>query len=114
MTQDRNLSGYLKENTKRYLPSQPWNASDQSISRSDLLFALMFHDSGYSANLRTTVASVTLHDIDLTGQLALERPMLVAQIKPPASRLVLAGAPRPPRIDRTTMLRVILPLKVKP
>jgi hypothetical protein len=37
--------------------------------------------------------------------------MLVAQIDRPATHLVLGHAPRTPRIKRTTMLRVILPLK---
>ena len=57
------------------------------------------------------MASNPLHDLDLTGQLALDRPMLVARIDRPAAQLVLGNAPAPPKIDQTTMLRVILPLK---
>ena len=36
LTQDRNLSGYLKANMGRYLSNQPWNAQDFRINRSDL------------------------------------------------------------------------------
>jgi hypothetical protein len=94
-----------------YLPNQPWNAADFKISRSDLLIALMFHDSGATATQENSVASIPLHSLDLTGQLALDRPMLFARIKRPLSRLVLGHAPRAPRIDRTTLLRIILPLE---
>ena len=111
LTQDRNLSGYLKANKGRYLPNQSWNAQDFKINRSDLLVALMFHDSGATATQENRVASIPLHSLDLTGQLALDRPMLVAQIKRPSTRLVLGHAPRAPRIERTTMLRIILPLE---
>jgi hypothetical protein len=111
LTQDRNLSGYLKANMGRYLPEQAWNAQDFNISRPDLLEALMFHDSGATATRENPVASIPLHYLDLTGQLALDRPMLFAQVDRPATRLELGRAPRPPRIERTTVLRVILPLK---
>jgi hypothetical protein len=111
LTPDRNLSGFLKANLGRYLPDQPWNAQDFSISRADLLVALMFHDSGATATREKPISSIPLHYLDLTGQLALDRPMLVARVDRPATRLVLGHAPRAPRIERTTMLRVILPLK---
>ena len=54
-----------------------------------------------------------LHDLDLTGQLVLDRPMLVARINRPGAQLVLDNAPSTPKIDQTTMLRVILPLNKK-
>jgi hypothetical protein len=111
LTQDRNLSGYLKANMNRYLPDQPWNAQEFTVHRGDLLTALMFHDSGATATRENPVASIPLHYLDLTGQLALDRPMLFARINRPATRLALGHAPRPPQIERTTMLRVILPLK---
>jgi hypothetical protein len=72
---------------------------------------LMFHDSGATATRENPVASIPLHYLDLTGQLALDRPMLFARINRPATRLILGRAPRPPQVERTTMLRVILPLK---
>ncbi len=37
--------------------------------------------------------------------------MLVARIKRPGARLVLDNAPSPPKIDQTTLVRIILPLK---
>jgi hypothetical protein len=39
--------------------------------------------------------------------------MLVARIDRPGARLLLENAPSPPKIDQTTLLRVILPLKKK-
>jgi hypothetical protein len=56
------------------------------------------------------MASRTLHGLDLSGQIALERPMLMARVDLPGSQLVLDHAPRTPLVDQTTMLRVILPL----
>ncbi len=47
---------------------------------------------------------------DLTGQLALDRPMLVARIDRPAATVVLENAVTPPKVAQTTMLRVSLPL----
>jgi hypothetical protein len=111
LSQDRNLSGYLKANMPHYLPEQPWIAQDFKINRVDLLVALMFHDGGATATRENPVASIPLHYLDLTGQLVLDRPMLFARIKRPASRLVIGRAPRAPRIERDTMLRVILPLE---
>jgi hypothetical protein len=111
LSQDRNLSGYLKANMSRYLSEQPWNAQDFRINRADLLIALMFHDSGATATRENPVASIPLHYLDLTGQLALERPMLFARINRPTTRLVLGHAPRAPRVERDTVLRVILPLE---
>jgi hypothetical protein len=110
LTQDRNLSGYLKSNMPHYLPDQPYIAQDFKINRADLLVALMFHDSGATATRENPVASIPLRYLDLSGQLALDRPMLFARINRPSTRLVLGHAPRPPRIERTTMLRLILPL----
>jgi len=109
--EDRNLSGYLKANMPHYLPDQPWSAQDFKINRADLLVALMFHDSGATATRENSVASIPLRWLDLTGQLALDRPMLFGRIDRAATQLVLGHAPRPPRIERTTMLRVILPLE---
>ena len=74
------------------------------------MLRLMFHDGGTTATSETPLASNTLNGLDLTGQLALDRPMLVGRIDRPASRLVLEHAPSTPKVDETTMLRVILPL----
>jgi hypothetical protein len=105
---DRNLSGHLRDHAANYLSDQPWNRT-QKISRADLLLAAMFHDSESTQAGGRSLGNAALHDLDLTGQLALDRPMLVAAIKRPGAQLMLAGAPSPPKIDQTTMLRVILP-----
>ena len=45
--------------------------------------------------------ATALHDLDLTGQLALDRPMLVARINRPGAQLVLGELRRaPPRSIR--------------
>jgi hypothetical protein len=106
---DRNLSGHLRDHAANYLSNQPWNRN-LKINRADLLLAAMFHDSQSTQGGGPSLGNAALHDLDLTGQLDLERPMLVAAIKRPGAQLVLDNAPSPPKIDQTTMLRVILPL----
>jgi hypothetical protein len=73
----------------------------------------MFHEAATTATAEVPVASNALHDLDLTGLLRLDRPMLVARIDRPSSRLVLDNAPSPPKVEQTTLLRVILPLKAE-
>ncbi len=107
---DRNLSGHLKDKAAGYLSDQPTNRN-MKINRADLLLAAMFHDSESSRAAVQSLGNSTLHDLDLTGQLALDRPMLVARIKRPGAQLVLDNPPSPPKIDQTTMLRIILPLQ---
>ena len=110
LTSDRNMSGHLKDNLPHYLSNQPWNR-DSKIDRADLLLAVMFHDSESNLGSEHALASGPLHDLDLTGQLALQRPMLVARIKRPGARLDLDNVPSPPKIDQLTLVRIILPLK---
>ena len=45
LASDRNLSGHLKAKTAKYMSEQPWNRDDFQIDRSDLMLAVMFHDS---------------------------------------------------------------------
>jgi hypothetical protein len=107
----RHLSGLLQDRMRNVQPAQPWNNQGFAINRSDLLLALMF--SGVQKGPTTAegvMSNNPLHYLDLSGQLALGRPMLVARTDRPASRLVLGNAPSPPKVDQTTMLRVILPL----
>jgi hypothetical protein len=113
LTSDRNLSGLLKDRQRNFLPDQPWN-SDRRIDRGDLMFAAMFHDSESTLASERVLANEPLHGIDLTGQLALKRPMLVARITRPGARLILDKGPSPPKIDQLTLVRIILPLKKKP
>ncbi|GAC1466799.1 MAG: hypothetical protein NVSMB9_07730 [Isosphaeraceae bacterium] len=105
---DRQLSGLLKS---RYAGAVPeGSARGNKIVRSDLALALMFHDSQGASTTDQPLASEPLGYLDLTGQLALDRPMLVGRIDRPAALLVLGNASAPPRVEQTTMLRVILPL----
>jgi len=107
---DRYLANHLKDKAAGYVSDQLSNR-DMKINRADLLLAAMFHDSEASRAAVQSLGNSTLHDLDLTGQLALDRPMLLTRIKRPGAQLVLDNPPSPPRIDQTTMLRIILPLQ---
>jgi hypothetical protein len=80
------------------------------IDRSILMVDAMFHDSESHVTNDRLLTNDTLHDLDLTGQLLLPRPMLVARVHRPGSRLVLDNAPSPPKVDQMTLVRIILPL----
>lgn len=110
LTNDRTLSGHLKSKLPNYLSDQPWDR-DFKINRADLMLAVMFHDSESNRTTEQALSNVTLRDLDLTGQLALDRPMLVARIHRPGSQLAFLSTPSPPKVDQTTLLRVILPLR---
>lgn len=111
LTHNRNLSGLLKDRKANY---QPGSSADPSVKldRGDLLLAMMFHESESSRALSgaRSLGNSQLRDLDLTGHLALDRPMLVARVNRPATMLVVGNAPGEPKIDQTTLLRVILPL----
>jgi hypothetical protein len=107
---DRNLSGLLRERAPTYQGEGPGNRGSK-INRANLLLAMMFHDSESSRGTGPALGNALLHDLDLTGQLALDRPMLVARVNRPGAQLVLRNTPSPPRVDQTTMLRIILPLQ---
>jgi hypothetical protein len=108
---DRNLANLLKDRATAFLSDQPGNRN-RKLSRADLLLALMFHGSeSTTRGSEHSLSNVALHDLDLTPQLALDRPMLVARIRRPGAQLILENPPSPPRIDQTTMIRIILPLK---
>jgi hypothetical protein len=107
----RNLSGHLQSKSAKYISDQPWNRDNFKIDRIALLQAVMFHDSETVSTDGRNLGNGPLQEVDLTGQLALERPMLVARINRIGARLVLDKVPSPPRIDQLTMVRIILPLK---
>jgi len=109
---NRNLSGYLKDKQNTVVTNQPFNRETR-VNRADLMVAVMFHDSESTLSSDRVLANDPLHDLDLTGQLALRRPMLVARINRTGAKLVLDNAPSPPKIDQTTLVRLILPL-IKP
>ncbi len=108
---NRNLSGYLKDKQKNAVSNQQPDNRESRINRADLMLAVMFHDSESTLASERVLANDPLHDLDLTGQLALRRPMLVARINRPGAKLVLDNAPSPPKIDQMTLVRLILPLK---
>ena len=108
-TLDRALASYLQEKRPTFIPVNYYGSQNENINRVDLVREMMFHDSDMSG--QGTVASRTHHELDLTGQLALGRPMLVATIDRPGTQLVLGNTPGEAKTDQTTLLRVILPLK---
>ena len=110
LTNDRSLSGYIHTKQPNYLDPSYGNR-DFRISRVDLMLAVMFHDSESPIGNDRVLSNEPLRDVDLTGQLALQRPMLVARVKRPGCRLALENAPSPPKVDQTTLVRIILPLK---
>ncbi|WP_435010849.1 hypothetical protein P12x_002135 [Tundrisphaera lichenicola] len=112
-TLDRSFSQHLKEkrDSQSFLPANYYANQAENMNRADLLREIMFHDSDASG--METVPSRTHHDLDLSGQLALGRPMLVAQIDRPGTQLVLGNAPGEAKTVQTTILRVILPLSEK-
>jgi hypothetical protein len=77
------------------------------------MLGAMFHDSQSSISSERTLANDPLGDLDLTGQLALSRPMLVARIKRPGAQLIIDNAPSTPKIEQLTLVRIILPLNTK-
>jgi hypothetical protein len=110
LTNDRNLSGLLKDKQRNFMSDQPWNR-DRQINRADLMLSAMFHESESSLSTDQVLGNDPMHDLDLTGLLALKRPMLVARINRPGAQLRLDNVPSPPRIDQLTLVRIILPLK---
>jgi hypothetical protein len=108
---DRNLSGLLKDKMSRMLPDSGGSSNPSRINRADLLLEIMFHESQSFLSSERTVSNDPLGYLDLSGQLALDRPMLIARIQRPGTSLVLGNAPSSPKINQTTLVRVILPLK---
>ena len=110
LAKDRNLSGYLHTRQGSYVPDAT-SSLTAPIDRGDLLMAAMFHDSETTSSGVSLLTNDVLHDLDLTGQLALSRPMLAARIKRAGSRVVLEGGSSDPRTNQVTLLRVVLPLR---
>lgn len=111
LASNRNLSGLLKERARSYSgPMGYYEPSHISTSRPELLLDAMFHQSLTLMPEERALTNDVLRDLDLTGQLSLGRPMLVARVRRPGSRLVLDNAPSAARIDQATLVRVVLPL----
>lgn len=114
----RPISGYLEERARQVVdsegtvkPAGQLAGPALSARLGDLVRTAMFRD-GMGRRTRTPPGAA-LSDLDLTGQLALERPMLVADIQGPAAALVLDSADLEPSTVQTTVLRVILPLQTE-
>ena len=107
-TLDRALASYIQEKRPTYVPVNYWNQAEP-VDRANLVREMMFHDSDASG--QDSVPSRTHHELDLTGQLSLGRPMLVANVDRPGTQLVLGNAPGEAKTNQVTVLRVILPLK---
>ncbi len=113
----RPLSGYLEERAQNSLAqvSRGGNApagASQNDRIADLVRVVLFRDGMRSKT--TAPPSLPLHDLDLTGQLALDRPMLLATLDGPAVDLRLDDRAQVPRIEQTTIVRVILTLRKEP
>jgi hypothetical protein len=114
----RPLSGYLEEHSRNFQNAinsyNSYNADDTqaaNLQRPDLLRCVMFRDS---LGGKSPLHNLPLHDLDLSGQLGLERPMFVAEVDAPVCALRLAGAAVTPKVDQVTILRVILPEPADP
>jgi hypothetical protein len=111
--QNRVLASLLEQRVQAYQRggalNYEANPQDKPVPRGDLVRGIMFREVMASKGGATQAGS-TLHYLDLSGQLALDRPMLVASLDGQAAALVLDGAPSPPKIEHETILRVLLPL----
>ncbi len=110
---DRSLSGELKAREPNYMTGvENDDGSPTTLDRGDLLLSAMFHEAEFRrAGKDHPLGNSVLRDLDMTGQLALGRPMLVARTDRPGARVAIGNAPNRPEIEQTTVLRVILPLK---
>ena len=105
----RALASFLQEKRQNFTPANYYMNANENVNRVDLLREMMFHDSDTSG--QESIPSRTHHELDLSGQLALGRPMLVATIDRPGTELVLKDSTAEAKTEQTTLLRVILPLK---
>jgi hypothetical protein len=101
-----------------YYNGQPRSAvpaatgDEASGERPDLVRSMMFH--GGNGARGAEMPNLALRSLDLSGQLELRRPMVVAQVEGPAAKLRLGGNGSVPKMTQTTIVRVILPLKTDP
>ncbi len=105
----RTLANFLQEKRPNFTPVNYYMNANENINRVDLIREMMFHDSDASG--QESIPSRTHHELDLSGQLALDRPMLVATIDRPGTQLVLKDSTNEAKTEQTTLLRVILPIK---
>lgn len=104
---NRTLSGYLADQA-RGLNVEPWNLDRTLLPRAQLMRTILFREAG--GQRASKLSSTALSYLDLTGQLALDRPMLLAEIDEPGTELDLGPSIKASRVDQTTLLRVVLEL----
>lgn len=110
----RTLSGFIGDANGRISPfASNYNyylQPDQQsrIPPDDLLRVMMFRDA--LGNRSAGLPSVPFSYLDLSGQLALDRPILVASLDGPGALLDLHGGSSTPINIQTTMVRILLPL----
>ncbi len=103
---NRTLSGYLNDLRPKYLSADYFQSN--AIQRDPLLRAVLFRDSDVGS--QGEIPSRVLHGLDLTGQLQLNRPMVIGRIARPVAALGLGDGKIKPEVDQTTLLRVVLPV----
>jgi hypothetical protein len=108
----RHLTGLLSERVP--MAANQWNNPTGPIDRANLMLSLMFSDAIPSTNPAQSVSNSVLRFLDLSGELALDRPMLVARVNRAASRLNLGQGVKTPVTEQTTMLRVVFSLTDEP
>jgi hypothetical protein len=104
---NRQLSGYLGELRKTYQPRDEAGAV-ASVNRANLLRAILF--SGSENTGLDPLSNGSVEELDLSDQLQLDRPMLVAEVDRPVSEIQVTPTSTSPKVARTTMIRVILPI----
>ena len=108
----RNLSGHLRPKAPKYISEQPWNRENFKIDRSELMQAVMFHDSETTPANERVLSNGPLHEVDSdratgAGSPDAGRPDQ-SNLEPDSSWKM---PPSPPKIDQLTLVRIILPLK---
>lgn len=104
---NRNLSGFLEDigrSLNGVYAASPRGGS--VIPRAEIVRALSFARAG---RRRGQKPNLVLGDLDLSPQLDLGRPILIATLEGPSSALLLDGSEPDAREDQGTVLRVLLP-----
>ncbi len=102
----RGLPLYIQEQAQAgtNLSSQ----DDHAASRASLIRAVWFYTN--SGTDPVAFSNSQFRSLDLSGQLALDRPMLLAELAGPLVEVDLGKSAAKPTIEQKTLLRVILPL----
>jgi hypothetical protein len=116
----RNLAGWLEDRNRPFgnIQNQPYNyqpynedTQGAAWSRADVIRVMMFRQAMGSKGGSQT--SIPFRYLDLSGQAVLERPMLVAEVDGPAAAYDLGRIPSTPKVEQTSLVRIILPVQEK-